>query len=269
METLETLGGNTKTPKVQGNQLKKWVFTLNNYTEQDITKILETCNAFCEKYGFQTEAGENGTPHLQGAIWLKKAMRWSELKLSSNMHWEKMKSDVGSNNYVQKEDSYTGRRWNFGLTPPPKPLKIISKLYPWQQGVLDIYNTEPDDRLVYWFWEHKGGTGKSAFVKYMVKTHNVLFCNGGKTKDLINLVFNQDMDATKCIIWDLPRENEGFVSSSTVEAVKNGMVCNTKFETGVKLFNSPHVIIFSNFPPASKEGLSADRWVVREIGKDM
>jgi len=67
------------------------------------------------------------------------------------------------------------------------------------------------------------------------------------------------------VIWDLPRENKGFISSSTVEAVKNGMVCNTKYETGVKLFNAPHVIIFSNYPPENVEELSKDRWVVEEI----
>jgi len=32
----------------------------------------------------------------------------------------------------------------------------------------------------------------------------------------------------------------------------------------MKVFNSPHVIIFSNFPP-NKSRASADRWVVTEI----
>jgi len=270
LETLETLGGNTKTPKVRENQLKKWCFTLNNYDEQDIKEILETCETICEKYGFQTELGagdeENaGTPHLQGAMWLKKPMRWSEFKWKSKPHFEKMKSDNGSNDYVQKEETFTGRRWNKGLTPLKKPLKLITELRPFQQKIIDLYHTEPDDRKVYWFWENTGNVGKSALVKYMVANFGCLFCNGGKGSDLINLVFNQDMDRTKCIIWDLPRENKGFISSSTVEAVKNGMVCNTKYETGVKLFNAPHVFIFSNYPPENIDELSKDRWIIEEI----
>jgi len=273
METLETLGGNTNSPKVKekrDNQLKKWVFTLNNYTEQDILEILETCETICEKYGFQTELGAGdddnvGQHHLQGAMWLSKPMRWSEFKWKCKPHFEKMKSDAGSNDYVQKEYTFTGRRWNKGLKPPKKPLKLITTLRPWQKKVEDLVLTEPDDRKVYWFWESTGNVGKSALVKYLVSRYGCLFCNGGKGSDLINLIFNQDMDATTCVIWDLPRENKGFISSSTVEAVKNGMVCNTKYETGVKLFNAPHVIIFSNYPPENVEELSKDRWVVEEI----
>ena len=269
LETLETLGGNTISPKVKNireNQLKKWVFTLNNYTESDIVEILETLESnICEKYGFQTEVGENGTPHLQGAIWLKKAMRWSEFKWKSKPHFEKMKDDKGSNDYVQKADTFAGRRWNKGLTPLKKPLKVITELRPWQKKVEDLVKTEPDDRAVYWFWESTGNVGKSALVKYLVSKYGCLFCNGGKGSDLINLIFNQDMDSTTCVIWDLPRENKGFISSSTVEAVKNGMVCNTKYETGVKLFNAPHVIIFSNYPPENIEELSKDRWIIEEI----
>jgi len=102
-------------------------------------------------------------------------------------------------------------------------------------------------------------------VKYCVVKHRVLFCDGGKKSDLINLVFNQDMDLTRCVIWDLPRSAMGNISYATLEAVKNGMVCNTKYETGVKIFNSPHIIVFANFPPDSPAQLSEDRWVIEEI----
>ena len=265
---METLGGNTKTPKVRENQLTKWVFTLNNYTEDDILEILETCKAFCKKWGFQTEIGEEGTPHLQGAIWLKKAMRWSEFKLSKNIHWEKMKSDKGSNDYVQKDESFAGRRWNSGLEPPEEPLDIITELYPWQQKCLDIYNTKPHPRHIHWFWKKEGGSGKSEFVKYMVHHHGVMFCRGGKASDVINMCFNHNMRKTKLVIWDLPRNTGNAISYQALECIKDGLIANTKYETGALIFNRPHIFIFANSPPMEDEDetmMSKDKFVVHEL----
>ena len=70
------------------------------------------------------------------------------------------------------------------------------------------------------------------------------------------------MEKAKCIFWDLPRSTRGSISYSTLESVKNGLVCNTKYETGVKAFNPPHIIVFANFPPEKVEELSADRWKI-------
>ena len=51
--------------------------------------------------------------------------------------------------------------------------------------------------------------GKSAFIKYMIVKYNVLFCSGGKHTDIMNLVFNQDMNTCSCVIFDIPRANRG------------------------------------------------------------
>jgi hypothetical protein len=58
--------------------------------------------------------------------------------------------------------------------------------------------------------------------------------------------------------------NQNKVSYSSIECIKNGMITNTKYETGFKVFNPPHVVVFSNFPP-DEEKLSADRWNIKEI----
>ena len=66
------------------------------------------------------------------------------------------------------------------------------------------------------------------------------------------------------IVIDVPRDNGNTVSYKAIEQIKNGMICNTKYETGMKLFNSPHIIIFANMPPEEHK-LSADRWKIFEI----
>ena len=137
-------------------------------------------------------------------------------------------------------------------------------MYPWQEKLDKVLQEEPNDRTIYWIWESAGNTGKSSYVKYQVIKHKAIFCDGGKKADLINLVFNTDMDVVNTIIWDLPRSAGSNVSYNTLESVKNGLVCNTKYETGVKAFNSPHVVVFANVPPDTSQ-LSQDRWVVLEI----
>ena len=106
---------------------------------------------------------------------------------------------------------------------------------------------------------------KLVFVLFMNVKHKVLFCCGGKYSDIMNLVFNQDMNECSCVIFDIPRANKGHISYSALESIKNGMVCNTKYETGVKVFNSPHVIVFANFPPDDESMLSDDRWLITEL----
>lgn len=242
----------------------KWCFTFNNYPQSAIEECLIAFKQKCSKFVFQEEIGEKcGTPHLQGSIWFKKKGRPSELKLSKKMHWELMRNENASIDYCQKsKTSKEGSEpYIFGF---PKPLKTITNLYPWQKEIEDIILNEPDDRTVNWFWEAKGKVGKSAFCRYMAIKHKVCCIQGGKLRDIMNIIFNLDMDKTTMIMIDIPRNNQNKVSYSSIECIKNGMITNTKFETGFKVFNPPHVIVFSNFPP-DEEKLSADRWNIKEL----
>ena len=74
-------------------------------------------------------------------------------------------------------------------------------------------------------------------------------------------MFNANMDCTNLVVFDLPRNNGNKVSYSALEAIKNGLICNTKYETGNKLFNPPHILIFANDEP-EWEAMSDDRFKV-------
>lgn len=256
-------GGNTKPPRIkQISPSKRWCFTLNNYTDDECSSIVPIINEYCDKSIVSYEIGESGTPHLQGFLCFKEKKRpLSVFSFTNRIRWAVAKGDdLSQVVYISKEAK--GFLINFGMPKIPKPIKIIENLYPWQKNIEDIFFTEPDDRTIHWYWESKGNVGKSAFVKYMVIKHKVLFCDGGKKSDLINLVFNADMDNTKAVIWDLPRATKGNISYTTLESIKNGLVCNTKYETGVKAFNPPHIFVFANFPPEEEDKLSSDRWII-------
>lgn len=245
---------------------KNFFFTYNNYTDAEVDVIISTLKKFSFKGKVQSEVGANGTPHLQGMIWCKEQHRSSEFKLSNKIHWEKLKDENNNRNYCAKADTWDGKyRFEWGF---PKPIKIIQELRPWQKNIENIVLSEPDDRTIYWFWEDIGNIGKSALVKYLVVKYNCLFCQGGKESDLMNLVFNNDMDNCKCVIFDIPRAHQGHISYSALENIKNGLVCNTKYETGFKAFNSVHVICFANYLPAKPEMLSKDRWKIEYLGDE-
>jgi len=252
-------GGNTKTPSQhQIAPSLRWCFTLNNWTKQESSSLYSMLSTKAKFAIVGEETGEQGTPHLQGYVEFKTKCRPKNLA-SSRIHWEKAKgSKIDNINYCSKEKT----AFSIGM---PKPIKVIDTLRGWQADIEKITLSEPDERKIYWYWEDVGGVGKSVFAKYMVVKHKSLFCSGGKYSDIMNLVFNQDMENTRTVIFDIPRSHQGRISYASLESIKNGMVCNTKYETGVKLFNSPHVIIFANYPPEDPDSLSQDRWVIRQL----
>lgn len=257
--------GNTETSiphKRQPTRKTFYAFTLFNYDKDDVNRQLDIrLNDISKKwmYGYEI-CPTTQKKHLQGFIHLKKPMRITELRLPGNPHLEPTVGTEEQNiRYCAKEKKVVkGGKW-------PVELKIITQLRPWQQCIEDMLLQEPIERKIFWYWESIGNIGKSAFVKYCVVKHKALFCDGGKKSDIINLVFNNDMDECNIIIWDIPRASRGNVSYSALEAIKNGLVCNTKYETGTKVFNPPHIIVFANFPPEEPELLSSDRWVITEL----
>lgn len=271
MQKVEILGnhgiGNTNQSRVV--QLKKWFFTFNNYKSEDIPKLETKFKEICTKYVFQEEIGKEGTPHLQGAIWLKYKMRYTEFNLTKKIHWEKIRNEEAALEYCQKSETSlpNSSPYKYGFPPPKPAIRTITVLRPWQQNIEQILFGEPDGRSVHWFYEGIGGIGKSAFCKYMMVKHSqkVLVIQGGKLADIINIIFNNDMDNCRMIIIDIPRINRNKVSYAAIECMLNGAITNTKYETGVKLFNPVHIIIFSNYPPEDREALSADRWKVTNL----
>ena len=195
-------------------------------------------------------------------IWCEKKHRDTEFKLPKEIHWETLKDTDDVRGYCSKDDTHDGKHrfiWGF-----PKPLKLITPSKPWQLKILELIDTEPDDRLVHWFWSEKGGVGKSQFAKYCVANKNCLFFEEGKKADIMHLIFEAPEDRLGCMIIDVPRDNGNHISYKAIESIKNGMIYSPKYEGGYKLFNSPHIIVFANVPP-QEERLSADRWVIENI----
>lgn len=265
--STEDLGNTDTKSSKQPSPCIKYVFTFNNFSDQDL-QVVPIVLEKLGSYVFGIETGESGTPHLQGWLRLKTKMRITQLKKHpelSKIHFEQQRgTDEQAIQYCLKDGKYFS---NIDLKPyrPKKPLKIISELYPWQKEIESIISKEADDRSVYWIWEPNGKVGKSTFCKYLCHKYSAIYIDEGRKSDLINIIYNvPNIDEESIIVIDVPRKNKNNVSYKAIEQIKNGMICNTKYETGMKIFNSPHVIIFSNYPP-EKDDLSEDRWHIGKI----
>jgi len=238
VEKVEKGGeGNTK---LRPKQYRRYSFTLNNYTDLDIENIMNVVNKKGYSYIIGKEIGElEQVPHLQGYIESVKKFRFTELKLTNRIHYEAARGDRASNiKYCSKDGNYV-------YSDNCKPLECISTLRPWQQKIVDIYNTPPNGRTLNWVYDEKGNNGKSALCKYLNIKFNVLTIQGGKLGDIMNMVYNLK-DIPKMICIDIPRNGKNKVSYSAIECLLNGMITNVKYETGTRLFNPPHVVVFSN-----------------------
>jgi hypothetical protein len=246
---------------------KNWCFTFNNYNICIVESMVPRFQELCEKFCMQEEVGENGTPHIQGVITLKKKARPLELGFDKSIHWEVSRKVKESFEYCCKSDTRNGKIWTHNYLVP-REIKIIKNLYKWQEELEDIVkNSEPDDRSVIWRWEPNGNVGKSAFCKYMFVKYKTLVIRGGSCKDISNMIMNTDMEQCRSVIIDIPRSNGNNVSFKAIECIKDGFITNTKYETGTKAFNPPHLIVFSNFMPECKD-LSFDRWDIKMIMLD-
>lgn len=259
--------GNTQNPiprkePLQVPKRKNHFFTINNYTEDIIGGLLEYFDKHAKKYAFQEEiAPSTGTPHLQGMVMFNTEKRSTTWDPKSLGHYEPLKITDGVYQLKEETRKPDGRQWTKGL---PKPLKLITPDKWWQLEILKIIEEEPDDRAVYWYWSENGGIGKSQFSKYLLAKHGCVFIDEGKKADIMYTIMEADMDEKNCIIFDIPRDNGNKVSYKSIESIKNGMIYSPKYESGYKLFNSPHIIIFANEPPDQSK-LSNDRWNIKKI----
>lgn len=262
--SVGTESGNTK----KRIRSRCWIFTLNNPrnyypSEEHFFIVLDVFN----RWKFSYEIGESGTPHYQGIIWHENLLEEKYIRsIEPSAHWERCRNFRGSINYVEKIETHIAGPWSKGINII-KPIKCITNLYPWQQYIIDLINKEPDDRTIHWFWEPNGNTGKTALCKYICINYKALYVTG-KTGDVKYALYKylEKQQEINCVLFDYSRSQENYISYQALEDVKNGIMFSTKYESGMSIFNSPHVICFANFEPDINM-LSLDRWNIINISQ--
>lgn len=251
------------------NPAKHWIIT-KPYKSDDITyeencaKLSTSLKTSCYSFIFQIEKGEKtGYEHYQIYIQLKDKKRLTYLKklLGKDCHIEVANNIDSAKKYCQKTETkifgpiiYNGDEHIYDHITLP------TILMEWQQDLLRITSEKPNDRTIHWYWDERGGTGKTTFAKYLVCKKQALYIKG-KKNDILYAAAEND---SHIYIIDLSRTMEDHVPYEAIEDLKNGIFFSGKYESKQVVRNSPHVIIFANFPP-DKKMLSRDRWHIVNI----
>lgn len=144
------------------------------------------------------------------------------------------------------------------------------KLFPWQESLNSLLKEEPNDRTIFWVVDEIGNSGKSFYSQYMeYLDHNkYINCQGmGRIEDAALIIKNALRNGWEswCIFIDLSRATENQKSIyNIIEQLKNGKMCSTKYNSNIVDFDTPHVVVFSNWWPMLR-WQSADRWNLYNI----
>lgn len=263
VETISAEEGNTISSSARISASKRWCFTLNNYNQKEMVDLVEMFKQSDCKYIVGEEVGEQGTPHLQGYIEAKSYIRPIEKFKNKRIHWEKCKGSREDNiKYCKKDGKFIT---NFDVLIDPFSLL---KPYAWQEGILlKIKNKCSNDRVINWYWDSKGCSGKTTLAKHICMNNDRAIYVNGKGTDIkcaIAQMKKEGKELPEIIIFGFPRSSENYVCYGAIEELKDGIFFSGKYESGMIIMNSPHIIVFANFSP-DLEKLSRDRWNVNQI----
>lgn len=258
-------------PARRNTKSRAWLGTWNNPPPvKDVEEAFIRCQA--DEYVWQWEKGlEEETLHIQFALYWKNKKAFSAVKelfpkahLEASSNWHRAKA------YCSKKETRIGETHTSSNTLSVKDPLHGKQLYPWQTAVIDILKTDPDDRTIYWFVDTVGNHGKTSLAKHIcLSMEDSLFLTG-KAADMkygcFSYIESKKTSAPRVVMIDLVRSQENFFSYQGLEEIKNGIFYNTKYESKMVLFDSPHVIVFANWPP-EMDKLSRDRWKIYWINE--
>ena len=151
---------------------------------------------------------------------------------------------------------------------------------PWQQTVLQIADGPVQNRKVHVIVDQTGNTGKSFLAKYLMISKGALTMDAVSKRDMA-YIFLQRIDSghsVPIVCIDIARSIVGSGLQehlpntaltavwNFVESLHNGSIVNTKYESKVRVFDQPHVFMFTNHQiDVNEYTLSRDRWHIMNL----
>lgn len=256
-ETAPTTG----TPHLQG-----YIYFSNPRSFEAVRKnvfkqkahIIPAAGDALQNYDYATKGGEfyeqGAKPQSDKERGAREKQRFDDARKAAV---EGRFTDIPSDIYIRYYGAFKRMRVEDAAVAPATE---IVELRPWQEALRVKLTGPVDSRKVLWFTDFTGGQGKTEFAKWAVVNLQAHIVHNAKTADI---AYGLPTDP-RIVIFDYTRSMEGHVNYGILEAVKNGMVFSSKYESRMKCFTKPHVVVFSNFEPDLTK-LSADRWDVTNL----
>lgn len=129
-----------------------------------------------------------------------------------------------------------------------KRVLASKKMSVWQYWLhRTVHDSPVDDRAIYFVVDHLGSRGKTLWSSYQDVNGDLDVCymKPAKKADMAMM-----FDPTcQLLIMDVTRTCEDFTSHiyNFLEEVKDGQVVSSKYQSRMKVFEPPHVVVFMNF----------------------
>ena len=106
--------------------------------------------------------------------------------------------------------------------------------------VADVLEAPHPRQIIWWYFDAEGGVGKSTMCRNLVSNHGAIVQCGKKCD--IHYAYNGERIA----IFEIARAASEYIPYEAIEDIKNGMLFSEKYESGMKVFEIPHVVVFAN-----------------------
>lgn len=156
---------------------------------------------------------------------------------------------------------------------------ILKTLLPWQQnlereilapthGEYIKQGLSPPkglDRKIIWVVDLVGGVGKSTFADHATAAYpRCVKLENSKSADIARF-----LKKPRIVFFDFTKTMGEFVNYGVIESVKNGSIFSPKYDSTMKKFGRPHVIVLANFYP-EREKFSRERPIsIRVLRRDI
>lgn len=219
--------------------------------------------AYCSKDGDFTEYGEIPTETEQGKRTdIDVIMDWLDTFIATNdraptqreVALEQPTAFLRYRNFMQLAQ----------LRAPPVVLQTGTPRDGWQSQLAEqLQNESTNDRVINFFVDAIGGSGKSWFQRWFVSTfpEKCQIIRPGRYEDMAYI-----LDPSKSVfLFNIARGGMEYLQYRFLEDLKDRMVFSSKYESVVKTIASQvHVCVFSNEVPDETK-MTADRYNIQHL----
>ena len=240
-----------------------WDFTLSKELNPNHWELKRWLVNNCKLWGFQGEiGGKTGFVHWQGRFSLSGKIKHRKatmlkafpFKIASNALSVTSNANRGGDSfyeYMSKDNTaIEGERWTDKDKYVPRQIREITKLYKWQQTIVDSLKEWDKDHINVVICP-TGFTGKSTLAMWC-QCNGLGFCVPpvATLKDMMEILMA--VKTEKAYFIDIPRAFKGDWEPefwAGIECIKRGKIFDLRYRYNEKIIDAPHIWVFMNRMP--------------------
>lgn len=133
------------------------------------------------------------------------------------------------------------------------------RLFIWQRSLVNmIDNNPPEGRKIIWFYDKLGKSGKTVLAVYLKIWYDACFLGNAGSAHMIHGYKNETI---VCIDLCKSELQDEMINYKAIEALKNGAMFSSKYDSTSKVGKRPWVFVFANMRPDTSK-MAQDRFTV-------